>query len=449
MAETPGPSNNDQMQRLWNRLVLATVVAFAIAAVTVTVVVPGGEAPDEPAHIEYIDHILINDEFPHSSSDKHEYSYESHQPPLYYATTAGLFRLVGLEAVGFEFAPDPEFQFIGNGRPAFLPHEGAEHESALNRVRLARSTSVLFGLIFAVSLFMLLGTATHKETQGFLAGVVFCLSPQVVFSSGTVNNDIGLLAFGTLATASLVKGMLRGSEGTPWLFMASVSTGLAIWIKVPGFVYLPAIFIVALTKIRHRDRRSTLALVIPCCTLVGAWLYSNLARFGSAFPPLPTGWDAGGNTSFVRLFEEPWWVISAWGSFWAKFGWFNLPLPKAMYLWFLIPSLLVVVGFFAMARQSSASRKVLGVLLTIVLSNVVLFTVYLAQVDWQPQGRYLFPSIGAFSVLCAFGLKTMTRFVPESFRPSMAIALSLSGVLVCFYAVWYMWQNYAKWSLIL
>lgn len=449
MAEISETLNQESIARAWNRVVVAVSIAFAIAAISIVFVVPSGEAPDEPAHIEYIDSLLINSELPHDQSDAVIHGYESHQPPLYYATTAGLFRLLGIRAIDLQFVADQDFHFAGDGRPAFLKRPGTESESAEKRVTLARTTSVLYGLVFVFSMFFLLSAATNNAPQGFVAGTIFCLSPQIVFSSGTVNNDIGLAAFGTLVIASIAKGLSFPLERTFWLFIGSVSAGLAVWMKASGAAYLPAVFIVALMEVLRRNWRSVFAAVVPCSALVIAGMYSNFMRFGSLFPQLPTGWDSEGKTSIGRLFDEPWWIVSTWGSFWAKFGWFNLPLPKATYLWFLLPSASIIVGVLAMAHQSRTNRKLLALLLTIVVTNLLLFTVYLTQVDWQPQGRYLFPSIGAFSVFCAIGLKSMTRIVPERLRVSTTVAVCFSAGAVCFYSIWFIWQNYMKWSTIM
>ncbi len=449
MAEISETLNRESTAQSWNRLVPTVSIAFAVAAISIVFVVPSGEAPDEPAHIEYIDSILINRELPHDKSDAAVDGYESHQPPLYYATTAGLFGILGIEAIDFPFVADEDFEFSGDGRPAFLRRHGPEMKGAAIRVTLARTTSVLYGLMFVFSMFFLLGTATDYAPQGIVAGTIFCLSPQIVFSSGTVNNDIGLVAFGTLAVAGIAKGLSSPVEKSFWLFVGSASAGLAVWMKVSGAAFVSAVFVAALLGVLRRHWSSVLATVIPCSMLVLAWMYSNFIRFESIIPRLPTGWDSEGNTSVARLFGEPWWIVSTWGSFWAKFGWFNLPLPSAAYIWFLVPSVLIIVGIFAMVTESRTNRNLLATLLAIVITNLFLFSVYLTQVDWQPQGRYLFPSIGSFAVFCAFGLKTMTRFVPERLRVSSAVVLSFSAGAVCFFAIWFIWRNYANWSTIL
>jgi hypothetical protein len=226
-----------------------------------------------------------------------------------------------------------------------------------------------------------------------------------------------------------------------------MTAGLAIWMKVPGVVYVPGLLILAGSGWRKREFTQTAAALAPFTLLLGGLMLSNFYRFDSIIPVLPTGWDSAGDTGMSRLMSEPWWVVSTWGSFWAKFGWFNLPLPSWVYAWFMVPSALVLFGFVAMMRSRRlVDRRLLCLLGSIVATNAVLFVIYLTQVDWQPQGRYLFPSIGAFSVLCAYGLQAISQSLPRWLRTAGLLILITGSIGSCVLSLYYIWQNYLKWG---
>ncbi|HSK80764.1 MAG TPA: hypothetical protein VLQ45_30195, partial [Thermoanaerobaculia bacterium] len=72
---------------LWRVLPLFVLLGAVYARV-----IPVGEAPDEPAHLAYIDHIVGEGSLPPIGLDRSPYAYESFQPPLDYLVSALLLR---------------------------------------------------------------------------------------------------------------------------------------------------------------------------------------------------------------------------------------------------------------------------------------------------------------------------------------------------------------------
>src|SRR5687767_978931 len=71
------------------RVVLAILsVLYLVSATGFALVTPYGEAPDEHAHLLYVEHLVRYGTFPEIKAIP--FSYEAYQPPLYYLIGAGL-----------------------------------------------------------------------------------------------------------------------------------------------------------------------------------------------------------------------------------------------------------------------------------------------------------------------------------------------------------------------
>jgi len=421
----------------------ALVGSFLLCSILMVYVVPAGEAPDEPAHIDVINHVLIEHSLPRGFS--HEDSYEAHQPPLYYLSTAAVLSVLGIDRINYRFVATPGFEFVGDGMPRYeKPPSGLTDEGPA-AVHYARLVSSFYGLLFLVSLLGLLLCTSESRLVALSSAFMFGLAPQIVFAASTVNNDIGLLAAATLATFALTQVVRSEGGGMNWEIAAGVLSGLAVFYKASGVALAPAVVVLGIWLARERKHRRAIALVTSFGIVVAAWMVMNHLRFGSLNPPLPTGWDFAGTTDWSRLVSSPGWVVSAWGSFWAKFGWFNLPLPKIAYVWFVVPSTLVLAGAVFAFRSLKEDSPTILTLASIIGSNVCLFLIYLAEIDWQPQGRYMFPSVGALAVFCAMGLQRIRLPRRHRAKQIVAIALMVCSAAVCLFAIWVVHQNYTLW----
>jgi hypothetical protein len=418
-------------------------LCFLSITLSMIVVVPPGEAPDEPAHIHYIDHVLEHRGLPPAYGGTKKSTYEAHQPPLFYLVTAAFLRVTGTGPVDYPFMSDPDFEFAGDGRRAFLDQmRGGNNKRTARTVMLARLPNAVLGLFSVWAVIFLVERLRRDVGIGVAATVCFTLFPQFLFSSATVTNDTGLSAMSAIATMSLVCSIVDDPKRTRWAIMASVSTGLALWMKASGLCLFPGLLIVAILSVRRSQWKAALWFLAPAGGLGIGWFLFNYVRFGKWTPALPTGWNGEYVGALQRLLTEPWWLVSTWGSFWAKFGWFNLPMPKLTYLVFLLPTAMVVVGIVAMASRRDFKYGVLPVLLSILGTNVVLYVVYLVSADWQPQGRYLFPSIAALAAFAAVGFDEVGRWIPRRFYRVTVLAVFALFFSTSVFAVWFIRSNY-------
>src|ERR1700724_3042598 len=372
-------------------------------------VVPVGEAPDEPAHLAYVGFLLLHHALPPLAHPPYGDRYESYQAPLDYAATALAASALAIHSLTFSFQPNPAFSFFEQGSRAYLPPAaGCPIAAQIRELRLAHLSWAAVAAVLV--LFTCLRLAAARLDLALAAAAPFVLSPQFLFVGATVNNDGAVTACAALATFCFVQ-LLDAERPSPWAaLLAGIAVGLAPFGKVSGFLLLAPLGIAAAFLLRRRAYRAAVLLLVPAGALAASWMGLALWRFGTVFPPPPTGLREGLRVS--RELLNPHWLGSLWLSFWGKLGWLNLRLPLFAYLFFAVPTALAAVG--ALRRAASPEERMREhwrrwLLLSIIGANLLLVVAYLVRIDWQPQGRYLFPSLPALAGLAALGLRRIAE----------------------------------------
>ncbi|MEE8583855.1 MAG: glycosyltransferase family 39 protein [Acidobacteriota bacterium] len=384
-------------------LILLLIAALLFAGYVM--VTPVGEAPDEAAHVLYLDYLIQNGALPPLPEGGNPSSYEAHQPPLAYLYSMAILRAAGVEALAYPFVSNPGLDFFTPGSRAYLPPQDRSLASREGRkVRGARWTNLLW-LLLTVWALLRAAQIAGRGAGSLVAASAFALAPQFLFISASVNNDAAVTAWSSLAFWNLFKLVRQNGQDDPsvWpAWLGGLFAGLALWSKTSGLFLLAPAALAAFILVRRREFSRIFFLWFPLLMLGGLWLFLNLMRFGSWWPPPPTGFSASIEQGVLRVLTEPGWIASLGISFWAKFGWLNTPLPLLLYALFAPVSLLVVWGSLnAFRRQPSAMLARLA--LTGLAANLALLLLYMVFIDWQPQGRYLFPSLVPFAVLAAAG----------------------------------------------
>jgi hypothetical protein len=110
-------------------------------------------------------------------------------------------------------------------------------------------------------------------------------------------------------------------------------------------------------------------------------------------------------------------------SFVAHFGWMSVPI------W--MPAALLAAGLLLLGVASSCTafrgnnRLVLAFLGTAVLGNVAGHVFYNLSFT-QPQGRYMFPTIAAIALLCAYGYRGLTARLSVGLRVAIGALAALA-----------------------
>ncbi len=439
-------------------LLLPILCGFVLLAVGYSLGTPPWEAPDEPSHYLYAEHIASHGALPPEAQPQSgnfweggyvTSLYEWYQPPLYYALVAPLIALVDLVRPGTvpqAFPPvDPAFPF--QARNLFA--HSLEPAFVAPALRLARAFSVVLGLSTLLVVYrMALVVSSGDQAVALTSTGLMAFTPQYTFLSGYVSSDnlalllsaLCLLAFLRLLAPTGRHDMVRVA-GTGALLALTLYTKLSLLFLLPlGLGCL------VLRLVHHRS--------------VGRWLLESAVLAGVAIAPFLLGLLALPGLrdqvayaySYLRVKPE---LISldylaglwpqTYTSFWGKFGWMNVDTPR----WIAdVLTSITAVGMAGsvvlLARDGERSRLsrcrqsllLLWAAFVLVAIGFLRFNLSVRQ----PQGRLLYAALPALVVLAALGLRHLvgrhyalvgTALVLFTFAVNL---LCLFGVLLPAYA---------------
>lgn len=291
---TPDARRSPELPLVWLGCILVVYLSLAVAY---NVSQPIGEAPDEPAHIEYIrfvqkyGHPPLSDPTAPAHLNPLAPSIEFDQMPLYYLAEALALRSIWLPP-GTLLHRNP---FVGwpnhPWRYAYLLHrtdEGWPYRGFSLFVHVGRLISAAFGLLTGLATYGLVRVLTRRSDPALFAAAWVAWNPSFLQTSSHVNNDAAIVAFGALTLFWCGRFLARG-QASGWEMLAlSLSLTAAILSKLHGIVFVPLAFVAvalagvdapldwrALLKRQDLSRRVTAAVLVtalPLAALAGWWL---------------------------------------------------------------------------------------------------------------------------------------------------------------------------------
>jgi 4-amino-4-deoxy-L-arabinose transferase-like glycosyltransferase len=439
--------------RVWLLMIIA---GYVFTAGLYAVYTPDWQAPDEPAHYNYIRQIAETGQIPiielgdwdqayldqlkGSAFDPvlldrlPQIQYEDHQPPLYYLLGAPIYTL-------------------SNGNLTAL-----------------RWYSVSLGIGIVLCAFCVGRVIVPAHPPMALAMAAFiAFLPQHVAILGSVNNDaLGWLIADIILLASLM--YVQDSRIRPW--MLGLMVGVALVTKATAYIMAA----VALLAVLLRWRRSSTAprvlvreaalLLIPALLIGGLWWLRNVDVYGFpdvmglaahdavviGQPRTAEGIDRLGFSAYVR--EG---LNTTFNSFWGQFGWMGVPLPSRYYLAIQIALIAAFAGLLiALLRQRRSAvnpsdelqsvwiRRDQGLLLgTTAALSVVAFLYYNTEFQ-QFQGRYLYPLLIPLAAILALGVDgwraVIEPLLPSSWRSYWGWITALVFLPMMLFALWLLWR---------
>jgi 4-amino-4-deoxy-L-arabinose transferase-like glycosyltransferase len=405
-------------------LLIFIVSAYLLIGGLYAVYTPSWQAPDEPAHYNYVRYLAENSRFPvlRYGDYPHAYleqiksarfpadmpvdpiRYEFWQPPLYYMLATPIYRL-----------------FDGWLVPLRL----------LSVVLGAGVVAMAYGIALAIRPG---DTALALATSAFVAFV-----PMHLTMMASVNNDALAELLLTLVMLRLIRLTDKSAgEDKTWshlsyLFVTGLLLGLGLVTKATVYVAIP-LTLVALVLSERRLvplARRSLALLGPALTLAIPWYIRNIIIYG--WPDLlgTLNHDAvvvGQLRTADYLTTVGWatylknFMTTSFHSFWGQFGWMAVPMDGRLYLALGLLSALMVTGWVladhptllrrgltrprparADGAEGQSIRTVSLVALWLVLSSLVYVYYNISLVQFQ--GRYLFPALVPIGLLGTLGLR--------------------------------------------
>lgn len=393
----------------------AIVIAYLLIAAQYASRTPAWQAPDEPAHYNYVRYIVdhralpilqfgdydqsFNEQFTNPANTPNlpidPLRYEYHQPPLYYLIAT-------------------PFYDISQGDLFTL-----------------RLLSGAFGGALIVVAYRIVRTLMPDRSTIALGVAAFiAFVPQHVAMLSAVNNDALAELLLALALLQLFRVLQRDSEDFHDLIPLGILLGLGLITKTTNYLALPVVFIGLFVRSDKFILRPSafafrrLALVfIPALAIGCLWWLRNLGLYGGfdalglarhnaivVGQPLTFDWIA--SMGFGPYLINA--LSTTFHSFWGQFGWMGVVMPDAFYLALGILSVIALIGWLLILLRA---RFVTPTPLYLLLFLLTLFT--MTTYIWynftfvQFQGRYLFPALIPIGIVFAIGIKHWTDRLPS------------------------------------
>lgn len=423
---TPVKSGMISLMRHYWPLVLTLVVYFGIGSLFASQV-PAWQAPDEPAHYNYVAQ-LANGRFPIIEAGDYDQSYldeirgaqfapnyetesieyEDWQPPLYYLLLTPVF-------------------WLTNGSLLAL-----------------RLTSLLLGA-GVVTLGYLIGQELFPKSPWvpLTTAVFIAFLPQHLSILASINND----SLAELLIAALLYTLFVWTrepiDNQPrnhyFLVTSGILLGLGMLTKLTVYLMVPVAGVFLLWRFWRKWNDLFYALVLffgPVVLLGSLWWIRNLLVYPGFDPlamaahdrvvvgqPRTVEWIAQfGLSGTIQRFLQ-----TTFNSFWGQFGWMAVPMPTWVYQPLLIFSILILLGLGGRFVQSR--RRKLPLMPTAVLLLVLLLTlsvhVYYNLTFVQHQGRYLFPALVPIGIGVGVGLEAWSGWLRQLLRQRWETAVNI------------------------
>ncbi len=427
----------------------AIVAYFLLFATAFALLVPPFEAPDEPAHLAYVNFVATRAELPNQYDPQRALPglfgvivTEGHQPPLYYALAALLVRLVARDGyVDVVALPNPGHAWNGGSRtdvPLLQHAAGVPFPHASDRFvfLLLRLCSVALGAANVAAVLVLARPLLAGRWQ-LLPAVFVATLPQFLFMSAAVNNDS--LA-NLLATMCLLQALhlLRAPDRRRDYLLLGILLGLALLTKKTSLFLLPGLaLLLGCVAYRRCGRLAWIAVsaavMLGSALLLSGWFFArNQLLYGDL---LGTQMERATLAALVQ--EKP--LTSAYfrtqfvdeffPSFVGWFGWMQVPLPSAVY-WFygllLGASAAGVVSAVRAGRFPPAPAALAVVFGLSCFAGIIAYNLTYSQ----PQGRFLFPVLSLLAVLLAAGLRELLHLQPLRRVAPLVIGSLIAGFVL-------------------
>jgi len=401
------------------RLVLALILILYFAlGVLFAVNTPPWQAPDEPAHYNYVRYLAEKGNFPilHMGDYPHAYleeiksrkfppdlsidpiRYEFHQPPLYYALAAPIYGLTGGDPLALRL-----FSVVLGSGIVILAY------AITRRIFAARSALALGAAAFVAFLPQHLATVSQVGNdvlaELLYAAVLFVL--------------VGWLDQSTKSQAQDAKRKLGSTVGLGLLL------GLILITKTTAYVALPlagGVLIWHWWRERSGLRRiltEGLAVAVPAALIALPWYARDVAVYGWPDFLGLTRHDQiviGQLRAIDFVAQQGWqayWLRAlrdTFRSFWGQFGWMGVVLDTRVYFVLLLLSG-VALGGFALRAASGKRRHVSPAIMLLgvsILLTLLVFAWYNTQF-LQHQGRYLFTALIPIAIFFSLGWEGVLR----------------------------------------
>jgi hypothetical protein len=387
---------------------------------------PLGEAPDEPAHMDYARFVAVNQRLPVQCAEpcRSDVPGEGHQPPLAYLIAA----VVTYPWIDHgEWVPQPV-------NPGFVWRDGSDGQALIHGTRelwpwqgnilawrIMRMLSAVL-ITIAVGVVWLIAQRITTPDIALAAVALLVITPQTAIVGSTMSNDALLMLLSGIALYQSITATRR--QSMVWL---GLWLGLAIITKLSAIVLLPLILWSSWQSLRGHARWQGFALASAVIVATsGWWFWRNYGLYGDVL-----GYElfqqtyATGAIDLGALITWQQFVQQLIRSTWGVFGWMSQPMPD---WWYIIGATVTIIcGFGIGLRLSRMSRpQAIWWLFVTLLIGALIWLISLGMtvgaVAWQ--SRLIIMIWPIASIIMAAGL---IRGLGAKMYPIMLLGIAIIG----------------------
>ena len=431
-------------------LILAGISALAFfRGAIVASIVPPFQAPDEPAHFDYVQRIAEHGHLPElrpsplyskenraladAMVDPIAFQPDRPLPPLSAFIPPDPANATSRATTGWSPAAAYPPLYYATGAAAYAL--SSPQAPLLHRLFAARFASIFWGTL-ATSFAFLLGLGWFRsERDALLLALLLVLQPMNSLLFGVVNPDSALIACTTGCFAAIAWCRFSESRGRAlWLLCACALAGALV--KPTFSLMLPIICTCCLMALGPRRRGAwllTASAIVPAAIAAIAWSWHTRLAVKTMYDtvlPIPLGkylatWVFDG----PRLYDL--WMRD----YWMAWGWLDTRLASGYYR--------VLAAFLALAAAGMVFgwRRLLREerwAMVLIVGSTLYALVALYSLEYHVitprmqllQGRYLLPLFPLHALLLVTGLRALSRRLGAAVDAPWVFAATLAVINV-------------------
>ena len=438
---------------LWTRAAFVVLLLLPVLLAALTSFLnPLFEPPDELLHYQFVRTLIDERELPVQQLDGPLSQY--HQPPLYYVIGALLTATVEdddtIPARNPHWTSYQTDQIHRDNKAQFLPANSSNYPYL--GTTLFMHALRLWSLLLTIGTVLLIWLSgrtlwpddPHKQLL-FLA--IATLVPMFIYIGGSANNDNLIIFFAALIFWLSIRALKEGFSW-PLTIILGLVWGLAILSKMSGLI-LAAPWAGGLLWVswQRKDWRLLITRSITIgaiALLLSAWWFVRNVQIYNELSGLEQMLDIWGERQAAEFTELHLGgtLGYAWSSFWGRFGYGQIVLPRFIYWIYAGLVLLALIGlvkFWLAKGQRPSWKGSLGawfVAVCMFMAFVTGFFYFMLRNPSGANGRYIFPALPAFAFLMVVGLTSFNRWR----RLLPLLLLSLAGLAVFSLAFFVPWS---------
>lgn len=426
---------------------LFILVIFMASSTFLNIANPIWEAIDEPGHFQYVKFVAEQHRLPSVSEHLPSLAVAdcaSHcvaqgdvqrELPLYYLVEAPFVLPIDLNS-NVSWVANPHFTWAGypdrDGVALHLATEAWPYRGMVLGVHVMRAVSAVMVIGALLAIYFTAAAIGWGSGFAVLATAVAAVTPGLLLTSASVNNDNAAILTCSLALLGAVRAVTDPARQWRWLGFAALSTLLALFAKGSSYFLVPIVFLVALYIARRYfqrfDMRVPLAGIGSMLILGAVLLRTTPYQLRATIANLPweiasVGQDWPCNCT---MFAQPLWgaIPNLWETWWGSYGWETFHPPAPFYRPFLAVTLLAVAGVLlliwrnvrlglrnSLHHRDSAALLLLGGAFMLLLTIVDVRVIVSHSSGGTTHARFLFPAIAAGAILIAAGLFILPRWL--------------------------------------